>query len=101
ERPSRMSSNQRRKKALIAAICAMKGGLRLAQSILPQPFEQIGIFARFSSRLKADLGHCEKPDSALVFSPRKRGFCGYGKRGSEALCARRNDPRSVHLERQD
>jgi hypothetical protein len=64
-----MSSNQRRKKALIAVICAMKGGLRLAQSILLQPFEQMGIFDRFSRLSRAVSRLHEKPDSRVVFMP--------------------------------
>src|SRR5262249_42220059 len=55
------------KGADLRGICAMKGGLRLAQSILPQPFEQIGIFRRFSRRSKADSEAREKPDSRALF----------------------------------
>jgi hypothetical protein len=31
--------------------------LRLAQSIFQQPFDEIGIFCRFSRHLEADFGH--------------------------------------------
>src|SRR4029079_1361544 len=44
------------KGADLRAICAMKEGLRLAQSILCQVFEQIGFFDRISRLPKADSG---------------------------------------------
>jgi hypothetical protein len=45
----------------------MKDRLRLAQSILWQPFDEIGIFCRFSRLSKADSGACEKGDSRPCF----------------------------------
>ncbi|MDD1531102.1 hypothetical protein C7U92_11650 [Bradyrhizobium sp. WBOS7] len=62
-----MSPESAAQKALICeAICAMKAGQRLAQSMLPQPFEQIGFFGRFSSLQKADLGPCKKAIRGVV-----------------------------------
>jgi hypothetical protein len=45
----------------------MKDRLRLAQSIFRQPFDEIGIFCRFSRLLEADSGACEKGDSRSFF----------------------------------
>lgn len=64
-----MSPESAAQKALICgAICATKERLRLAQSILRQPFEQIGFLGRFSRLLKADSGACKKRDSRVLFS---------------------------------
>jgi hypothetical protein len=49
--------------ALIACICAMKGGARLAQSLAPQGIEQIGIFRDFSSPPEAVSRAVKKRDS--------------------------------------
>ena len=57
----------RAKGADLQAICAMKERLRLAQSILRQPFDEIGILGRFSRLLKADFGHRKKRDSSRRF----------------------------------
>jgi len=62
-----MSWNQRRKVVLIWAICAMKEGLRLAQSIFLQPFDEIAIFGCLSRRQKANFGRCKKADSDPSF----------------------------------
>jgi hypothetical protein len=50
-----VSTNQRRNKGLISCISAMKGELRLAQSLDPQGFENMGILRSFSSPAKAVL----------------------------------------------
>jgi hypothetical protein len=55
------------KGADLEAICATKDGLRLAQSILWQPFDQIGFFGLISRLSKADSGLPEKPDSRPRF----------------------------------
>src|SRR5438128_12268315 len=57
----------RAKGADLQAICAMKDRLRLAQSILRQPFDQIGFLGQFSRCAKADLEAREKPDSRGSF----------------------------------
>ena len=54
------------KGADLQAICATKDRLRLAQSILRQPFDEIGIFCRFSRHPKVDSGAHEKPDSGAL-----------------------------------
>jgi hypothetical protein len=61
----------RAKGADLQAICAMKDRLRLAQSILRQPFDEIGIFGRFSRRSKADSGGRKKRDSKGRFGSLK------------------------------
>src|SRR5206468_298323 len=68
----------RAKGADLQAICAMKEGLRLAQSIPSQPFDKIGILRRFSRFPKADSGRRKKRDSDPLFASRSRGFCGRG-----------------------
>jgi hypothetical protein len=57
----------RAKGADMQAICAMKDGLRLAQSISRQVLDQIGIFDRFSRRSKADSRRSKKRDSGGRF----------------------------------
>ena len=47
----------RAKGADVQAICAMKDGLRLAQSISRQAFDQIGFLGRFSRLSRADSRH--------------------------------------------
>jgi hypothetical protein len=47
-----------------SSICAMKEGLRLAQSLHPQPIEQMGFFAHLSRLPRADSTLSEKRDSA-------------------------------------
>jgi hypothetical protein len=59
------------KGADLQVICATKDGLRLAQSILWQPIEQIGFLGEFSRLLKADSRACEKADSKARFGSRK------------------------------
>jgi hypothetical protein len=55
------------KGADMQAICAMKEGLRLAQSIPRQLFDEIGFLSLFSSLTMADSGRCKKPDSRPCF----------------------------------
>jgi hypothetical protein len=55
------------KGADMQAICATKDGLRLAQSISRQVFDEIGFLSLFSSLTMADSGRCKKPDSTLCF----------------------------------
>ena len=59
----------------------MKARLRLAQSMLPQPFEEIGFFGEFSRFLEADFGAREKLDSR----PRSGSSKTWILRGAEPL----------------
>ena len=55
-------------------ICAMKDRARLAQSLIPQDIEKMGIFIDFSSPRKAVSGTSQKRDSAADPAPLLRGF---------------------------
>jgi hypothetical protein len=69
----------RAKGADLQAICAMKDRLRLAQSILRQPFDEIGIFCRFSRLLSVDSGRRKKRDPDEYFgAPEGVVFAGWG-----------------------
>jgi hypothetical protein len=61
----RDASNQRQANAAAQLFCAMKEGLRLAQSHLPQVIDEVRFFDRFSSREKAVLNAAENPAAAL------------------------------------
>jgi hypothetical protein len=70
----------------LQAICAMKEGLRLAQSIFWQPFEQMGFFNEFSRLLQADSEARKKPDSGARSGSPKAWILRAGKDGSERFC---------------
>ena len=86
-----MSPESAAQKALICeSICAMKEGLRLAQSMPSQPFEQIGFLGKFSRLLEADFEPREKPDSRPRFgSPKTWILRGLGASFQRAMAPRR------------
>jgi hypothetical protein len=63
------TSNQAKNQALITGISATKDGARLAQSLIWQDIEKIGIFDDFSSPRKAVSGTLQKRDSTTDSTP--------------------------------
>jgi hypothetical protein len=75
------------KGADLRAICATKEGMRLAQSIFRQVFDQIGFFSEFSRLLEADSEARKKRDPRGCFGSLKGVVFAGWRECLEVLCA--------------